>query len=53
MARRARAEVELPSPLVCFAPDYRARLGRLLARLAAARERREGAGNAQLFGTGS
>jgi uncharacterized protein (DUF58 family) len=53
MARRARAEVELPSPGVRFAPDYRARLGQLCARLAAARERREGAGRAQLFGTGS
>lgn len=48
-----RNATPLPAPLVRFASDYRARLGRLLARLAAARERREGAGQAQLFGTGS
>jgi len=53
MAPRPRALVELPSPSVRFAPDFRARLGRELARLAAARERREGAGRAELHGAGS
>jgi len=53
MAREARAEVELPSPGVRFGPDFRERLGRLLGRLAAARERREGAGRAQFHGVGS
>ena len=53
MIPRSRAEVELPSPRVHFGPGFRARVGRLLARLAAARERREGSGRAELFGAGS
>jgi len=53
MAREVGAGVELPSPGVRFGPDFRARLGRLLGRLAAARERREGAGRAQFQGVGS
>jgi uncharacterized protein (DUF58 family) len=48
-----RESLVLPSPGIRFRPDFRARLGRLLAHLASARERREGAGRAQLFGVGS
>jgi len=44
--------VELPSPAVRFRPDYFARVGALVARLQASRERREGAGRARLFGVG-
>jgi uncharacterized protein (DUF58 family) len=43
----------LPSPGVAFGTDYLRRLGRLVARLSAARERREGAGSARLFGVGT
>ncbi|MFT5288928.1 MAG: hypothetical protein ACI82F_000987 [Planctomycetota bacterium] len=43
----------LPSPAVRFDANFPARLGRLVARVAAARERREGAGSARLFGAGS
>src|SRR6185503_20613138 len=49
----ARDKVLLPSPGVRFAPDFLARLGRLVARLASQRERREGEGRARLFGVGS
>ncbi|MSR63818.1 MAG: DUF58 domain-containing protein [Planctomycetes bacterium] len=49
---RVTRPVELPSPAVRFRPDYFARLGALVARLAAARERRDGAGRARLFGVG-
>jgi uncharacterized protein (DUF58 family) len=45
--------VELPSPAVRFGPDFLARVGRLLARLASQRERREGDGRARLFGVGA
>lgn len=48
-----RDPVELPSPGVTFGPDFLARLGRLVARLASQRERREGDGRARLFGVGS
>lgn len=49
----AREIVELPSPGVVFAPDFLARLGRLVLRLTSQRERREGDGRARLFGVGS
>src|SRR5262249_34167570 len=49
---RARPPVPLPSPGGRFAPDLLARVGRLGARLASLRERREGAGRARLFGAG-
>ncbi len=52
MSARGRA-VELPSPGVRFGPDFLARLGRLIGRLASLRERREGEGRAQLFGVGA
>ncbi len=42
----------LPSSLVRFAPDFLARVGRLVARLSAARERREGPGRASFLGSG-
>lgn len=48
-----RPPVELPSPGVAFGPDFLARLGRLIAHLASARERREGEGPARLFGVGA
>lgn len=48
-----RASVVLPSPGVSFGPDFLARVGRLVARLASQRERREGEGRARLFGVGS
>lgn len=54
MAGRPRTHArELPSPSVRFGPDFLARLGRLVARLSAQRERREGDGAARLFGVGS
>jgi uncharacterized protein (DUF58 family) len=49
----ARGTLELPSPGVRFAPDFLARVGRLIDRLASQRERREGDGRARLFGVGS
>lgn len=49
----ARRTVPLPSPGVRFGADYLRRLGLLVARLAAARERKEGAGRAKLFGVGT
>lgn len=49
---RRRAAVELPSPGVRFPPTFLARLGRLRARAASARDRREGAGRAHLVGIG-
>jgi uncharacterized protein (DUF58 family) len=52
MAARTRAP-DLPSPEVRFSPDFPARLGRLAARLASLRERREGAGAARFLGVGS
>jgi uncharacterized protein (DUF58 family) len=51
--RTRRRAVELPSPGVVFAPDFLARAGQLVARLASLRERREGAGGARLFGVGA
>lgn len=54
MSARSRTRaLELPSPGVRFGPDFLARLGRLVARLASQRERREGDGAARLFGVGS
>lgn len=47
------AGVSLPSPGVQFAPGFAARVGRLSARLSAARNRREGAGRSRLFGVGA
>lgn len=47
------ARALLPSPRVRFEPSFAARVGRWTARLAAARNRREGAGRSRLFGSGS
>jgi uncharacterized protein (DUF58 family) len=49
----SRAAVPLPSPRVRFGPDFLARLGRLAARVASLRERREGQGHARLTGVGA
>jgi uncharacterized protein (DUF58 family) len=45
-------ELELPCPRVVLPADYRARLERSTARVAAALERREGAGASDLAGAG-
>ena len=50
---RGGRRAALPSPHVRFGPDFLARLGRLAARLASLRERREGAGRARLYGVGA
>ncbi|MEZ6013930.1 MAG: DUF58 domain-containing protein [Planctomycetota bacterium] len=44
--------VELQSPFVAFAPGFMRRVEQFVPRLAAARERREGAGGARLDGAG-
>jgi len=51
--RERRRRVPLPSPGVRFGADYLARIGRLTARLASQRERREGEARARLQGVGS
>lgn len=43
----------LPAPRVAFEPDFLERLGRFVARLRAARERREGAGAGRVQGVGA
>ena len=50
---RPRASIPLNAPRVHFAPDYLERLGRLIVRVASARERREGAGRARMLGPGT
>lgn len=52
MAARSPS-VPLPSPRARFGPDFLARLGRLTARVASLRERREGQGHARLTGVGA
>ncbi|TDJ76361.1 MAG: DUF58 domain-containing protein [Planctomycetota bacterium] len=51
-AGRPSRERHLAAPSVRFAPDFARRLERLVVQLAAARERREGAGGAGLTGGG-
>ena len=53
MSPRARSrDPRLPCPGVAFEPDFARRLELVVARLASARERREGAGTAGLAGGG-
>ncbi|MAF64657.1 MAG: hypothetical protein CMJ84_03215 [Planctomycetes bacterium] len=51
-AQTGSGPARLPAPGVHFAPDYLARVERLLLRLAGARERREGPGRSALAGGG-
>ncbi|MEW6071456.1 MAG: DUF58 domain-containing protein [Planctomycetota bacterium] len=51
--RPLRPAVALPSPRIAFGSDFLPRLGRLVARLAAAAGRREGAGRTHRFGAGT
>ena len=53
MARPEDSHSLLPSPRVRFQPGFAGRVGRLVARWSAARQRREGAGRARLFGAGA
>ena len=53
MSSVTRHEVSLPSPGISFGSDFLGRVGRLVARIRSARERREGAGKGTLQGVGA